>query len=155
LKSLPAKYKFLYILAGSGDNKYEKRLKKIAQPLVEKRRIMFTGYIKGRELLRYYNASDLFVCTSASEGASVATMEAMACELPVFSTDTGGVAEVMRNENAGLLVSCADCAEWHRELEKILTGGSPPKILHRDIAREHFDWQNIAKKFLDVYRGLN
>ena len=58
-----------------------------------------------RDLLR---ASDVFLLPSVSEGISNAALEAMACGLPVISSDCGGMREAIENGRDGLLVPPRD-----------------------------------------------
>lgn len=52
----------------------------------------------------YYNASDILLLTSDHEGSPNVVKEAMACDLPIVSTNVGNVAEMFRNTK-GLYVS--------------------------------------------------
>jgi glycosyltransferase involved in cell wall biosynthesis len=53
----------------------------------------------------YLAAADIYMMSSVFEGLPIALLEAMACGLPVISTDAGGIKEVVRHENEGLLCS--------------------------------------------------
>lgn len=48
--------------------------------------------------------ADMFVMSSQREGLPMVLMEAMSCALPVVSTDVGGIAELIRDHETGLLV---------------------------------------------------
>jgi len=152
LMNMDSKYDFLYIIAGTGLEYYLKYFMQKAQPLVKKGKILFAGYRREESLLRYLNAADLFISTSSSEGGPVSIMEAFACELPVFSTKTGNTAELMEEHNAGCLVGTKNYKEWEEKLSQILETRQLPKILDRNIAKEHYDWPIIADKFINIYR---
>jgi starch synthase len=68
-------------------------------------------YVSDRERIRtYLSAADLFVFPSRHEGFAVAPLEAMACGLPLVSTDAGGMADVLERGEAdgGVLVPRED-----------------------------------------------
>ena len=90
---------------------------------------------------------------STNEGCSVSVMKALACELPVFTTEVGHTAEVLKQEKAGVVVSVYNYSAWEEKLTEILKGKQVDK-LNRDIAHNHYDWNSIAKKFNDIYFSL-
>jgi glycosyltransferase involved in cell wall biosynthesis len=56
------------------------------------------------DLSDVYRRMDVLVLTSRNEGTPVAVIEAMAAALPVIATAVGGVPDVVRHEETGLLV---------------------------------------------------
>lgn len=145
---------FKLLICGNGETSYEKHLKALAQPLIDAGKIEFTGYLTGDEMLDIYHKSDVFMATSVSEGCSVAVVKAMACEVPVFSTKVGNTAEVMEDENCGLLVDTYDYDAWKAALKTILKGEEIEALPH-DKARDYYSWETIARKFLMIYQQLN
>lgn len=53
----------------------------------------------------YLAASDIYMMSSIFEGLPIALLEAMACGLPIITTDAGGIKEVVRHEQEGLVCS--------------------------------------------------
>jgi glycosyltransferase involved in cell wall biosynthesis len=51
----------------------------------------------------YLAASDIYMMSSIFEGLPIALLEAMACGLPIITTDAGGIKEVVRHEIEGLV----------------------------------------------------
>ena len=151
LNDLDQKHDFLLIISGSGQSEYEKYLKQKAEKLIKKDKIRFVGYLFDQELREYYSASDLFINTSMSEGGPVSSMKAFATEIPVMSTDVGNTAEIMQKYRAGIVVPKYDYGAWKKELEQILNG-KKVNLLDRSIALEHFEWKNIARNFIEVYK---
>ncbi len=144
---------FLFLIVGHGTRQYEKYLSGKAKVLLDKNKIRFEGYKKNEELVTYYNAADLFIHASKSEAGPVSVMEAMACRLPVFCTDTGNTAEVLKENNAGMVVGIKNYKEWKSKLIEFLNG-KPIKALDLDIVKKHYDWKNIAEKFIEIYKGV-
>lgn len=111
------------------------------------------GYLLGNELLKEYQKHDYFIMASTSEGGPVSVMQALACKLKVFTTRVGCTAELLEKHNAGVIVSPYDYNQWKLNLIKILNG-KHAKILDREIAKQWFNWSNIAKKIMRIYKKL-
>ncbi len=153
LKILSEKYDFKAVIAGHGDNEYETFIKKKAETLQKKGKIEFPGYVKGNDLLSYYQASDLFVSVSKAEGGPVSLIKALACEIPVFCTRVGGVDDILDKHQTGVLLNPADYDQWEFELRKFFEEKQIP-VMDRKLAAQYFHWPNIAQKFVDVYNSL-
>ncbi|MCJ7483451.1 MAG: glycosyltransferase [Thermodesulfovibrionales bacterium] len=153
LNRLSDQHDFQFVVSGHGTRNYEDHLLSLARPLREQKQIEFVGYIGDDQLLKYYGACDLFVLTSLSEGASVSVIKALACETPVFTTAVGNTAEVLQENDAGVVVPKKDYSSWQRHLECFLSGG-PITSLPAAIAREHYHWPNVAIKFNDLYQSV-
>ncbi len=69
-------------------------------------RLIFTGF-RG-DIPEFVQAADLYWLTSRSEGVPNTMLEAMAAKIPVVAFDIAGVAEVLRNNQNGLLVPFED-----------------------------------------------
>jgi glycosyltransferase involved in cell wall biosynthesis len=96
-----------FIIAGEGPE--EKMLKEMASSLKVNDNIRFVGSIQNDELPYYLTTSDVYVSTSLSDaGLAASTAEAMACELPVISTDFGANAEWVKDGENGFLVPTKD-----------------------------------------------
>ena len=65
--------------------------------------IIMTGFVTNEVLIDYLRASDVAVFPSRGENASLTIMEAMACEIPVISSDTGNAKKIL-DEGRGLVL---------------------------------------------------
>lgn len=144
---------FQHVVTGHGDEKYERYLARKGDHLMKQGKLKFVGFLPEEELVEYYNAADLFVITSLSEGAPVSAIKAMAMELPIFSTDTGLVAELLNKCNVGEVVPLKDYKMWGEKLREILNG-KKVGVIQRDVAESLFHWPNVARKYLSMYRDL-
>ena len=66
-------------------------------------RVTFTGMLQGQELVNELASGDFLVVSSNYENMPVVILEALACGLPVASTDVGGIAEIV-DLSKGLLI---------------------------------------------------
>lgn len=143
---------FLYIVVGHGIRSYEEYLRIKADTLIKNEKIIFTGYKTGLELVKYYHSADLFIHVSKAEAGPVTIMEAMACGIPVFCTDTGNTAELLKVNNSGVVVEIKKYRIWRQRLIDYMEG-EKVKALELSIAKKHYDWSNVAKEFVHIYNN--
>jgi glycosyltransferase involved in cell wall biosynthesis len=74
------------------------------------RQVRFLGTLAPDELKLPLSAADLFVLATRNEGWANVLLEAMACGLPVVTTDVGGNREVICNPRIGKIVPFGDGA---------------------------------------------
>lgn len=100
--------------------------------------------------------ADLLLLTSLNESFSLVALEAMACGVPVVSTDVGGLPEVVLHGQTGWLFSQGDHEKAIKLAMEIL---SDPKLHQRmrKAAIEHaqkFSWDTVIPHYEDLYRKL-
>jgi glycosyltransferase involved in cell wall biosynthesis len=153
LTALSKQHDFLLLVSGHGEQEYETYLHEEGRELMARDMLRFVGYLTGDELRKHYCAATAFLHTSVSEGGPVAAMKAIACETPVIITDIGNVAEQMRANGSGKLLDPHDYIQWEKVLAGILQG-EVPELFPREEGRKLYDWQEIAKKFVETFRKL-
>jgi glycosyltransferase involved in cell wall biosynthesis len=102
------------------------------------------------EVVRRLNASNALILTSIHEGSPNVVKEAMACNLPVVSTDVGDVAQVV-----GRTVGCAVCARDPDAIAAALETAlrlPEPTTGRSDI--EHLDRAVVARQVIAVYQAV-
>jgi colanic acid/amylovoran biosynthesis glycosyltransferase len=70
--------------------------------------IIFSGSLPGREVKARLEKCDIYLLPSLSEGISNSVLEAMAMQLPVVTTRAGGMDEVIKDNDTGLIVDGYD-----------------------------------------------
>jgi glycosyltransferase involved in cell wall biosynthesis len=107
-----------YLIVGGaspeGDNRAELTAQVARLGLAE--RVHFLGALPPDELKWPLSASDVFVLATRNEGWANVFLEAMACGLPVITTDVGGNAEVVCREELGSIVPFGDSAALQQAL---------------------------------------
>jgi len=94
----------LLVLAGDGPERAS--VVEEVRALSLDRDVAFAGAT--RDLAPILRACDLFLLPSASESFGLAALEAMSCGVPVLATNAGGLPEVVKQGEAGLLFEVGD-----------------------------------------------
>ena len=94
------------VIAGKGEPKYTARLRATAERLLPAGRIVWTGFLQGREKLAAFAAAELFVLPSHSENFGVVVVEAMAAGRACVLSDQVALAEEIAEARAGIAVRC-------------------------------------------------
>lgn len=116
--------------------------------------IMFTDFISEEDLVLLYNCATVFLYPSLYEGFGIPPLEAMACGVPVITSNTTSIPEIVGN--AALLINPRD----GKELEKVLLNLLNDEMLRKDLIKrgleqvKNFSWKKMAKETLNVYESL-
>jgi glycosyltransferase involved in cell wall biosynthesis len=108
-------------------------------------------------LAELYRNARLFVLSSDEEGLGIVILEAMACGLPVVSTDCGGPATLVTEGKTGFLTPVGDSQALASKIQLLLTDRLLSKQLGhagRQVADEQFSLSAAGQIFLDTYDGL-
>lgn len=104
-------------------------------------RTRFVGTLDGHTLAALYAAADLMVWPAINEAYGMALLEAQAAGLAVVAGRTGGVPDVVRHGEGGLLVPVGDAAAFADSVDGLLTDGDARRAMgHRAqaaVARDH------------------
>lgn len=126
LEVLPALVKqypnLIYLIVGgpSPEGNISERLRQQVKDLDLVAHVRFLGSLPSDQLKTPLSASDVFVLATANEGWANVFLEAMACGLPVITTDVGGNAEVVNDEALGAIVTFGDHQALHKALSAAL-----------------------------------
>lgn len=121
------------------------------------------------ELIALLSAATVFACPSIYEPLGIVNLEAMACGTPVVATATGGIPEVVKHEETGLLIPIEQVldgsgtpldeamfvSDFANGLNQLL---SSPRLQEfatagRSRVEKHFAWEKIADETIAVYKS--
>jgi len=115
-------------------------------------RVRLIGEVDTEVLGAYYERADIFVLPTMYEGYGMAIAEALARGLPVIGTNTGAIAELVR-EDAGILVPPGDIPALTQALTQMI-GDASVREKFAEGARRTRDclptWDDSARKFADA-----
>lgn len=120
------------------------------------RRTSLIGYVNDQDLPAYYQGSDMFIMPSlALEGFGLATLEALACGVPVLGTPTGGTPEILERILPDFIApgveadGLAECI-----LDRLAHLPDPAmSVKVRNFAKQ-FDWQYITNLVENLFEDL-
>lgn len=91
---------------------------------LDRRRVVFTGYLRGEALAQAYASADVFAFPSLTETFGQAVMEVMASGVPVVGYDAERVRDSVRHAETGLLAPARETAQFTAHLRSLLTSPS-------------------------------
>ncbi len=104
-----------------GDGPEKKNLQILCRKLEIEGKVEFTGFVpQGRELNKVYSEADIFILPSLSEGVPKVLLEAMSKGLPVITTEVGGIPDIIKHNENGILIPPGSPAAISEAIESIL-----------------------------------
>jgi glycosyltransferase involved in cell wall biosynthesis len=109
-------YPIRYFIEGEGEDRQEIE-SYIAKHKLQNHVTLLGRTLKTGERLHEF---DIFMLPSVKEGLPYVLLEAGRAMMPVVSTITGGIPEIVRHEGTGLLVKPKDSHQLAREIERLI-----------------------------------
>jgi teichuronic acid biosynthesis glycosyltransferase TuaC len=137
----------LCFIGGSGPLK--EKLQKQINNLNLHEFIKLVGFIPDNLLPIWMSACDMFVLPSLSEGNPTVMFECLGCGKPFIGTKVGGVPEVIKSNDYGLLVEPGNALDLAGKIEIALNKNwDEGKITNY---AEQYRWENIASQIMNIY----
>jgi glycosyltransferase involved in cell wall biosynthesis len=126
----------------------------LVEQLGMERQVRFLGYVPEEDMPALYNAASIFAFPSLYEGFGLPVIEAMACGVPVLTSNVSATAEVAGD--AALLVDPRSTAEIRDGLARLIADADLRETLaRRGLARaEEFSWRRAAEETHAVYEQV-
>ena len=140
-----------FIMAGSGDMQ-RSQIEKAAELGIGDK-ILFTGFLRGKDVDKAYQMADLYVMPSVSEPFGITPLESLNNNVPVLISKQSGVSEVLHH---CLKVDFWDIDEMASKIISVLDNDILWKSLRKNGAKEvsKFSWNEPASKCVNVYDNL-
>lgn len=138
-----------------GDGPLRADLEAVAVRLGIDRRVHFLGW--RADLPAIYADLDVFVLSSRNEGTPVAILEALTAGVPVVATSVGGVPDVVRHGETGLLVRSGDAEALARAMRELIHDPARGRMLAqmgRDLVFPAYDKRMLLGRIDDLYTSL-
>lgn len=143
-KQIPAKL----LLVGDGPER--DRMERLCRTLGTCEDIRFLGKLEAVE--EVLSVADLFVMPSEKESFGLAALEAMACEVPVLSSNAGGIPELNLDGVTGFVCEVGDVEDMTEKALTILDESRLPGFKERALARaKEFDIDQVLPMYVSYY----
>lgn len=139
-----------------GEGPKEDELKKRASQLKLKKSVIFTGKLKPENTNKYYQAADIFVLPSHTEGTPLVVIEAMACGLPIVASNVGGIPEIVINNENGFIITPKNEKELISKVQILVKNQSlRNKFANKsiEIINTEFDNAKKVEKLINLYKN--
>lgn len=140
--------KLVLLLAGDGEQRDE--LIQMSADLGISDKVLFTGFIRGKQWRDAYNIADVFVMSSVSEPFGLTALEAAHYDTALIISKQSGVGEVLRS------IFRYDFWDTHKLADQLVGIATSPALkssLKEDVKREYarLSWHDVAQKCLKLY----
>ena len=138
-----------------GKSPEKSNLKKLIDDLDLEDKITFRSGISEKEIVKTYHDSDIAVIPSLYEGFGFGAGEAMACGVPLISTDSGGLKQVIGD--AALKIKPGSVNQIEEGILKLFTEEKIRQELAkkgRERMEEFFDWKVAASAYIELFKKI-
>lgn len=137
-----------------GEGGLERKLKGLVSQLDLDDCVTFTGFRD--DVLELLLRFDCFVMSSYLEGLGTSIMDAHAAGIPVVATRTGGIVDIVRDGETGLLVAPHEPGNLADAITRMLGDNMLINkcVTNARTQSQGYDYQQMVYKTLDAYRDL-
>lgn len=140
----------------AGDGPYRK---KILDELNKYDNFVWLGPLEYPNKVRQFLSEiDVYALISGLDMSPLTLLEAQLMKKPVIATNTGGIPELMKDNETGFLVERESSTQLIEKLSIMLNDSKLTKIMgnnSRKYVEENFDWKIITKNFLENIKNIS
>jgi len=134
-----------------GDGREKESLQNLVREMNLKD-VIFVGNLRYEEVPKIMNCANLLIMCSIHEGMPTVALEALACGLPVVSTNVGDLNHIITNET-GHIFKTTNIKEIRNIILEILLNNKMSKNSCVETAKK-YSWENICERIVDVYHEV-
>ena len=117
--------------------------------------VTFTGKLSPDDIVGLYQTADIMLNPTTVDNMPNSLLEALACGIPVVTTNAGGIPYLVEAERTALLVDIGDIQGMAKQVKRLLED----KRLYQSMARNgreeagQYTWPVIRDKWLNMYEN--
>jgi len=122
-----------------------------------RKQVAFVNRVPLSSMVNYYRNADILINPSFSESFGRALAEAMSCEVPVVATRVGGMPEIVKEGETGLLVDSGDASALAKAIIDLLENQEARQAMGkagRERAQALFSWDRIVSQLSNLYKTV-
>ena len=139
---------------GPISDSYRSKLIDLARELNIDKFIVFTGEVNREDVLSAYYCADIFVSLGGWEGLPTTMLEAMSFGLPCIMFNSGGIGDVIKDGETGLIVNDLNSEKIAEKIMSLLEGHDLMEEISRNARKEsleNYRWEYCFKKIYSIY----
>ncbi|MTK06422.1 MAG: glycosyltransferase family 4 protein [Hungatella sp.] len=142
------------VIAGKNGWNYDNVYKKVNDYKINES-VIFTGYIKAEEAVTLLKGALAFVFPSIYEGFGMPPLEAMACGVPIITSNVSSLPEVV--QDAGYLIDPFSAEDLSEAMFEIINNSEKrEQLIEKGLKRaKEFTWKGSAELLRSVYENMN
>jgi glycosyltransferase involved in cell wall biosynthesis len=123
---------------------------KVLEKAVEENKITnveLVGFKTPEQVREYYQKSDCYLLTSFAEGTPTSALEAMACGLPILSSNAGGLGNIVKEKENGFIIDNFDKNKYIEKINFLKNDRNlREKIFENNrCLAQNYKWNNVAE----------
>jgi glycosyltransferase involved in cell wall biosynthesis len=145
----------------TGDGHYRREWEDLARELGLNGTVTFAGFVSNEELGSLFRSCSIYVHPAIydsrgdTEGLGVVLVEALSNRKPVVASNVGGIVDVIKDGETGLLVPEQDPEAIAKAVLRLLENPEYAEQLGEQgcaYAMDYFNWDRIIDRYEDIYR---
>jgi glycosyltransferase involved in cell wall biosynthesis len=145
------------VIAGPDDG-YLNEAKRLAQALDVSNHVLFTGPLYGEDKMAAYIDSEVYVLPSRYETFPMTILEAYACEKPVVASEVGGLKDLVKVGETGLLFEPGNVKQLAEGIFNILSNydnmAKEMGLRGKNFVKENFTIERVIEKLEKLYKKI-
>ncbi len=122
-----------------------------------KHKIECLGAMEQNKIVEWYQKASLLILPSFGEGFPVTILESLSCGTPVITTPVGGVPEIIKNHETGMLVPPGNPIQLAEAIGYLLENEDVRLKIAcegRKLVKEQYSLENACKKLCSIYKQI-
>jgi len=117
-------------------------------------RVLVRPQLSRSEMPQIYASHDIFVLPSLMEGMPLVLLEAMATAMPVVTTNSSGMADLVEHDYNGLLVPAADAQAFARAVDRLTTDANLRHYLGLNAQEtvRRYTWPKVTSRLEHILK---